>query len=477
MLKRLYGFLSGTLRGRLILGVAIVHAVMMALFIADLTMRQRAMFLDRQIEEATALSQALSTSSAGWIASHDLAGLQELVDAQRHYPELLFAMLTDENGLVLADSDNSRQGLYLLDLPHESHQTILTAAPSLVDVATPARIEGQHVGWVRIGIGQRVAGEKLASITRSGVLYALAAIVIGSFIAWLMGKQISRRLYSVQETIDAVRSGNRSARSSLTGSDEAAVMAREFNEMLDAVAERDAELHESEEKYRGLIGSIQAAVVVHGADTRIRLSNDMARRLLGLTEEEIAGKAAIDPTWHFYREDGILLPAEEYPVNRVLATGRSLRDVLLKIHRQKDGDDAWVLVNADPVFNSLGELEEVIVTFFDISDRRRAEEALHIQTAELEQEVAERQRAQEALQEKAILLEMEIRKRQKAQEDLEQLNEQLEERVNERTAELKAKNADLEKMNKIFVGRELRMVELKEKIRKLEKTEKSGEEA
>jgi len=55
-LNAIYHFLFGTLRGRLIVGVALVHAVMMALFIADLTARQRAMLIDYQTEHSTALS-------------------------------------------------------------------------------------------------------------------------------------------------------------------------------------------------------------------------------------------------------------------------------------------------------------------------------------------------------------------------------------------------------------------------------------
>lgn len=105
----------------------------------------------------------------------------------------------------------------------------------------------------------------------------------------------------------------------------------------------------------------------------------------------------------------------------------------------------------------------------EINVRRRAEEMLHRQTVELEEEVSERQIAQESLQEKALLLEEEIEKRQEAQEELERLNKTLEQRVRERTAELEEKNAELHKMNRIFVGRELRMVELKEKIKELEK--------
>lgn len=45
----------------------------------------------------------------------------------------------------------------------------------------------------------------------------------------------------------------------------------------------------------------------------------------------------------------------------------------------------------------------------------------------------------------------------------------LEERVRERTAELEGKNQELERMNRLFVGRELRMRELKERIAELEK--------
>lgn len=104
----------------------------------------------------------------------------------------------------------------------------------------------------------------------------------------------------------------------------------------------------------------------------------------------------------------------------------------------------------------------------EITERIRVEETLHRQTAELEEEVAERQVAQENLQEKALLLEEEIEKRQKAQEELERLNDELEQRVQERTAELEDKNAELHKMNRLFVGRELKMVELKERIRELE---------
>jgi len=61
-----------------------------------------------------------------------------------------------------------------------------------------------------------------------------------------------------------------------------------------------------------------------------------------------------------------------------------------------------------------------------------------------------------------------ITEHKKAEYKIHKLNQELEKRVQERTAELEDKNAELEHMNSVFVGRELRMAELKKQIAKLE---------
>ncbi|HLP00793.1 MAG TPA: PAS domain S-box protein [Opitutaceae bacterium] len=374
MTHRLRQFLFGTLRGRLIVSVAAVHAVLMALFVADLTYRQRELLLDRQEEEAVALSQALATSAAGWLASADLAGLQELAEAQLMNREVLFVLLADAHGRVLAHSDSAQRGRYLLDLPQRAEPAVLAKTRDLVDVTAPARLGGRHVGWARIGIGQKRAGATLARITWSGVGYSGIAIALGSLIAWQVGRRITGRLYAVQETINKVRSGETHARSRLTGCDEAAQIAREVNGMLDAVAQRDSALHTSEAKFRGLLEKLRVAVIVHDVATGGRICNRHAEELLGLSEEQIAGRAPLDPAWHLLREDGAVLPETEHPIARVVASRQPLRDNVIGVRRPDRTSDLWILASADPTFAEDERITQVVLSFVDVSERKRTVE-------------------------------------------------------------------------------------------------------
>jgi len=63
---------------------------------------------------------------------------------------------------------------------------------------------------------------------------------------------------------------------------------------------------------------------------------------------------------------------------------------------------------------------------------------------------------------------IDITERKKAEDEIHRLNRELEQRVIERTSQLENKNEELERMNKLFVGRELRMAELKEQISVIE---------
>ncbi len=374
--RSLREFFCGSLRGRVILSVACVHALIMSLFVTDVTVHQRSFLYERQIADSEVLARAISFSVAGWIAAADIPALQKIVEALRSYPELKFIGVADKQGVILAHSDPSKQGFPQTDFPQEATMKIFSRFPDVVDLAVPVSADGRHVGWVRLSIGQEQSARQLARVTRAGFLYALMAIALGSLIAWFLGGWITRRLYAVQNTMRAVQSGNREARSHLTGNDEAADIAREFNAMLDTLNERDLRLQVGEERYRSLIQKLQVAIILYDGKGRILVSNPLAQQLLGISADGPAGTHVAEHSLHFLRENGSATPVEEDPINLILSTKQPLTGYLMGIRVPARDGIMWVLVNADPEFDTEGRVTRILISFMDITERKQAEEVL-----------------------------------------------------------------------------------------------------
>jgi PAS domain S-box-containing protein len=138
------------------------------------------------------------------------------------------------------------------------------------------------------------------------------------------------------------------------------------------VESRKALIH-SEKQLHTLLQNIQAGVVVHGPDTEIIACNKASQELLGLTEDQMLGKEAIDPSWRFCNEDGSTMPLEDYPITHVITKKNVLKNFVAGIYRPNESDVIWVLVNAVPEFDADGNITRVVVTFMDITDRQIAE--------------------------------------------------------------------------------------------------------
>lgn len=132
---------------------------------------------------------------------------------------------------------------------------------------------------------------------------------------------------------------------------------------------KEEEIKKSEERYRGLLNILDAGVVVHGADTSIKLNNIRASDLLGLSEDQLRGKLVIDPEWHFIDENCLPIVPAQYPVSIIKKTKEPLKKVVLGILRPDKLDITWVVVNGYPVFDQNKEILEMVICFTDITER------------------------------------------------------------------------------------------------------------
>ncbi|HVD05000.1 MAG TPA: response regulator [Gemmatimonadaceae bacterium] len=132
-------------------------------------------------------------------------------------------------------------------------------------------------------------------------------------------------------------------------------------------------LRDSEDRYRSVLSTMDAGVVLQLADGLIWACNASAERILGTPASKLMGQTSIDARGRPRREDGSPLPPEEFPSAVALRTSRPSSDVVLELERA-DGTTVWISVNARPMVR-VGETRPhaVLTTLHDITGLRAAQ--------------------------------------------------------------------------------------------------------
>jgi len=142
-------------------------------------------------------------------------------------------------------------------------------------------------------------------------------------------------------------------------------------------------LRASEERYGSVVAALAEGIVFMDADGRLQASNASAERILGLTAEQIGGRTTFDPRWRAVHEDGSPFPGDTHPITVSLRTGQPCSNMIMGVHKPS-GELTWISINSQPLFRR-GERKPyaAVASFFDITDRKRAEDALRATQARL----------------------------------------------------------------------------------------------
>ena len=174
-------------------------------------------------------------------------------------------------------------------------------------------------------------------------------------------------------------------------------------------------LSESEEMLHLISGTATDIIVIFDIKGKITFANEAALLLSGYTREEVINKKIIQ----FLPEEYV----HEFTQKIAMRSEGDDRRYLYEMEfNTRSGKRIPVEISSSPILRN-GKLTSILIVARNISDRKKAEKELATYRAHLQ------------------------------------------ELVEKRTAELEEKNRELERLNDLFVGREFRIKELKEKIK------------
>ncbi|HMQ29105.1 MAG TPA: PAS domain S-box protein [Chloroflexaceae bacterium] len=164
-------------------------------------------------------------------------------------------------------------------------------------------------------------------------------------------------------------------------------VSRDVTERLEA----ELAIRRSEERYRTLFETMSQGVVYQNAEGAITEANPAAERILGLSLAQMQGRTSMDPRWRTIHEDGSPFPGDTHPSMVALRTGVELKNEVMGVYNPADGNYRWISVSAVPQFRPGEERPfQVYATFEDITELKLAEAALIEERALLARRVEER---------------------------------------------------------------------------------------
>ncbi len=362
-------------------------------------------FKELRLEDLNALANILGTNSTAPLAFKDPSSAQDILRALAAKPHILSAVIYDRDGKPFAVYHHGGSKDQYSVPPVESESSRFTSNRVLIFQAI--NFQGEKVGTVFLE-GDTIEYKQLLV----GYLFYFALIVavvsLGAYVmAGRLQRPISNPILELAWTAKMVTSArDYSIRAAKHSEDEVGVLIDGFNEMLEQIQNRDAELrhasedlerrvnertleleqevadrqraqealHESEGRIRLLLDSTAEAIYGIDREGKCTFCNPATLRLLGYEKVDALLGRLMHAVMHHSHADGTPYPIEECNISASLTMGEGIHSDD-EVFWRADGTSFPAEFWAYPIRKE-GEVVGAVVTFLDITGRKRAQAAL-----------------------------------------------------------------------------------------------------
>ncbi len=368
------------------------------------------------VGETVNIANLLSTNLSDDLSNLDVFSMRLQLENARISQELLLSYVLDTEGLVLADgtSENALRGQALSDvfgLEVLSADTWISLKDEdLLRLGGPIIMaDDTLVGYLYLVFSLDGINQIVADNTRSSFLITTVILGFGALLAFFLSSRFTRPIIEIAEVATALGQGKLDKRVQIKGQDELGLLGLSINKLAVDLGKTTV----PKGYFNKIISSMAEMLIVVAPGYTIDTVNNAVLKTLGYQADALLGKPL---NLIFSEEVDVIRDLIEKGVHKTIETS-----VLTQ-----EGRHVPISFSASAMREASGQLVGVVCILQDITARREAEETTRKYSERLEQE------------------------------------------VKERTSELQSKNEKLERYNKLFVGRELRIRDLKGRIRSFE---------
>lgn len=131
----------------------------------------------------------------------------------------------------------------------------------------------------------------------------------------------------------------------------------------------------SEKLKTSVIDTIREGLVFQDTSAKIILANEAACDILGLSMNQLLGVTSYHPSWRASNSLGQPIKGEDHPAVITLKTGQRINDFIMNVNTGENVKKT-ISINSRPLRDKVGNINGVVTTFRDITEREKMEESI-----------------------------------------------------------------------------------------------------
>lgn len=355
--------LHRSLRIRLLVASLLIEAVMLSVLVGNSVRLIRDHLVHQAEVRIHAIELAYKTALAVPLASRDYLTLRDILEGWKTAEDVRYLAVTDNQGQILAAVAWDKQ----MPLPAP---TPVAAAGDLIHVAFPVEYQGAVYGRAHYGLSLSFLHDARDTLFRQSVTIAVIELTLTFLLLLATGYWLTRDFAALTDASERIARGDFGVRIPLHGNDEVAAVSGSFNAMADAVAERIAQLAESEQRFRAIADYTYAWENWFGREGSLRWVNPAVERMTGYTVRDCMAMEDFPlPMVHPADREIVCHQREQALVGRI---GQDLEFRVIT----RDGRQIWVAMAWQPIYDNDSVSLGYRASIRDITLQHRANEEL-----------------------------------------------------------------------------------------------------